>query len=85
MNDKDQSILRFLASGGSSWEPWYFPFKPICQQTGMDRKEVRRRVRRLARNGYAEFCSGLWSEDGMPAGSGYCITKAGREFLKAQT
>lgn len=44
--------------------------------------EVRRVVRQLARKGYAEYVRGLFSEDdGMIAGSGYCITPAGRAAL----
>lgn len=43
--------------------------------------EVRRIVRQLARKGYAEFVRGLFSDDGMICGSGYCITPAGRAAL----
>ncbi len=53
------------------------PFRVIEHDTGFDRRTVRVHVRRLARKGLAEFHKGLWSEDGGPAGAGYCITKAG--------
>jgi len=56
-------------------------FKPIIEQTGMDRPTVRRIVRHLARKGLAEFYSPLWDDDGRPAGAGYCITEAGRATL----
>lgn len=54
-------------------------FKTIQKYTGYDRRTVRLHVRRLARKGFAEYAKGLWTEDGYPAGAGYCITEAGRE------
>jgi len=56
-------------------------FAPIEQETGYDRRTVRRNVRALARKGLAEYHRGLWSEDGKPAGAGYCITDEGRAAL----
>jgi len=47
--------------------------------------QVRRAVRSLARKGYAEYVRGLFDDDGMVAGSGYCITKKGHEFLNPAT
>ncbi len=44
--------------------------------------EIRLSCRYLKRKGYADFSSGLWSEDGEMMGSGYGSTKAGEEFLK---
>jgi hypothetical protein len=46
-------------------------------------KEVRRIVRQLARKGLAEYYRGLFTDDGMLCGSGYCITKSGRRSLEA--
>lgn len=80
----DMRILSVLAEIGSECEPMYFPFKPISQKTGLERSVVRRIVRRLARKGYTEFCKGLWSEDGEPAGAGYAITPEGRKVLETQ-
>ncbi len=59
------------------------PFMPIQDLTGYDRKTVRRHIRALARKGLAEYHRGLWTEDGEPAGAGYCITHAGREAIEA--
>ena len=81
--DKQMAILDFLASRGSIWEPWYMPFAPISDATDLGRREVRRLVRALKRKGYADFSHGLMTEDGEFAGSGYAITKAGRDFLAA--
>ena len=43
--------------------------------------EVRRIVRQLARKGLAEFYRGLFNDDGMLCGSGYCITNIGKSVL----
>lgn len=81
MNPNAQKVLEALAVPGGYLEPWYYPFKPIMKQTGLDRRTVRRHARYLKRKGFAEFHAGLWNEDGEPAGAGYCITKAGLEYL----
>jgi hypothetical protein len=54
-------------------------FAPLQRITGWDRQKVRRIVRQLKRKGLAEFCSPLWSDDGRPAGAGYCITEQGEK------
>ncbi len=54
------------------------PFAPVEQDTGYDRRTVRRHIRALARKGLAEYFRGLCTEDGVFAGAGYCITEAGR-------
>lgn len=61
---------------------WYASFKLISRHSGVpDLKQVRRIVRRLARQGFAEFRNGLMSEEGEVAGSGYAITDAGLKKL----
>jgi hypothetical protein len=59
------------------------PFAPLMTYARADRKTVRRICRYLARRGLAEYHRALWTEDGEPAGAGYCITKAGIEKLQA--
>ena len=56
------------------------PFRPLMDRTELDRKTVRRNIRALARKGLAEYFRGLWTEDGDPAGAGYCITVAGQRL-----
>lgn len=59
------------------------PFKYIASTLGRsDVPEVRRVTRQLARKGLAEYYRGLFTDDGDMAGSGYCITEAGRAALK---
>lgn len=43
----------------------------------LDIKAVRRACRSLRRKGLAEYVRGLFNEDGMVAGSGYCISTEG--------
>jgi hypothetical protein len=59
-------------------------FWTVEQSTGRPRREVRLAIRALARKGLAEYHRGLMTEDGDLAGSGYCITPAGREWLEAR-
>lgn len=59
------------------------PFRPIEQDTGYDRRTVRRYVRALARKGLAEYFKGLTTEDGEFAGAGYCITREGSSLIES--
>jgi len=58
------------------------PFAPICESTRLSRARVRFICRALRRKGLAEFHSALWTEEGYPAGAGYCISKAGVKALE---
>jgi hypothetical protein len=62
----------------------YMSFAMIHHRSGLPRDLVRRTVRALARKGLAEFSSGLWNDNGEPAGSGYKITAAGLAALSSQ-
>jgi DNA-binding IclR family transcriptional regulator len=55
----------------------YLTFATIAKRTEMDRQEVRRIARHLARKGWTEYGKGLWTEDGELFGSGYRITEDG--------
>jgi DNA-binding MarR family transcriptional regulator len=59
----------------------YF-FRHIAAETGLEITQVRKACRSLARKGLAEYLRGLFDEDGMVAGSGYCCTKAGAELIE---
>ncbi len=60
------------------------PFSPIMETTEFTRQRVRFICRALARKGLAEFFRALWTEDGEPAGSGYCITHNGYRALSSK-
>lgn len=77
----ETEVLRFLAlSHGYDFN--YSGFGDISANTGLDRATVRDACRSLASKGFADFRSGLWSEDDRPAGAGYCCTKAGAEVIE---
>lgn len=48
--------------------------------TGLSRGEIRRACLSLRDKQFARYGKGLFTEDGDLAGSGYCCTKAGKEF-----
>jgi hypothetical protein len=70
-----EKVLDFLVNNTS--EEGCAPFAPICKATRLPRARVRFICRLFKRKGWAEFYSGLFDDDGKPAGSGYCVTKAG--------
>ena len=59
-------------------------FRPLSERTGLDVKLTRRIVRQLSRKGLAKFQSGLWTDEGEPAGSGYGITDAGHAVISGR-
>jgi hypothetical protein len=77
---REHSILKALSRGCE--DLGYFSFKSLSRSTGLDRRQVRLDVRRLARKGFAQYGKGLWTDDGDLAGAGYAITDAGRAALK---
>ena len=81
LSERKLAILKALNEGGEDFG--YFSFKGIAGRSGVPLTHIRRHVRALARAGLAEYGRGLWSDDGMPAGSGYAITKAGRAALNS--
>jgi hypothetical protein len=79
INEAESKVLSHL--GEQDWDFACLPFAPIAKATGLDTKTVRRACRSLKRKGLTEFEAGLFTEDGAVAGSGYCITPAGRARL----
>lgn len=55
----------------------------LAEQTGLHKDVVRGLCRSLTDQGLCFYMKGLWSEDGIPAGAGYGITKAGMQRLDA--
>jgi hypothetical protein len=55
-------------------------FKTVASRTGLDQRKVRRAVRGLARKGLVQFYRVSWTDEGIPCGAGYGLTKAGLEF-----
>lgn len=75
------NMLKILVALSESGGEWYLNFAGIHRRSGVDKILIRRTVRRLARQGLAEYGKGLWTDEGEPAGSGYRITADGLKHL----
>lgn len=73
-----KAILAFVGID-SDFE--YLSFHSIEVRGKLELKDVRRTVRHLARKGLMGYGQGLWTIDGDPAGSGYCLTTEGKKAL----
>lgn len=83
LNANERRVLIILADARDDDDVFcYLDFAHIAANTQLDRRIIRRACRSLARKGYAEYCKGLWSDDGMPAGAGYSATKKGLDELR---
>ena len=58
-------------------------FRGIAEETRLKRSQVRLACRSLARKGLTRYERGLFDDDGMVAGSGYCATEEGAEFIES--
>lgn len=78
----DYWVLQYLGENTpSGYDFWAFSLSNFVG--GPITKDMAGAICRNLRNrGFVTFERGLFSEDGMPAGSGYAITKAGRDYLK---
>lgn len=54
------------------------PFAVIQDETKLDKAVVRDSVQWLSHYGLAEFYNGLVTDEGLLAGSGYCISQSGK-------
>ena len=77
------AVLKSLAEDSRPNGERCIHFATIMGATNLDRQRVRFICRHFARKGLAEFHNALWTDDGKPAGSGYCITHAGLHALPA--
>ncbi len=64
-------------------ERGFFSFSGISERSGVELRKIRRTARALARKGHLQYARVLWNEDGEMRGSGYGLTRAGREHLSA--
>jgi len=84
LTDNERKVLACLVVCGEDYAGYnYFAFGAITEPTKLERAVVRRACRSLKRKGLAEFASGLWSEDGEPAGAGYRASAAGVDLIKS--
>ena len=81
LNHIERKVLMFLVEEFSD-EFGYFSFQGIQGNIpGLDRKQIRRACRSLARKGLTKYARGLWTDDGEPRGSGYAATDEGVNFI----
>lgn len=80
LNANEERVLRSLAENTSTHGEMCCSFKHLADNEA-DIKLVRRGCRALRRKGLAEFYRGLMNEDGEVAGSGYCISPLGVEWV----
>lgn len=65
-------------------EQWCVCFQHMADDLKLEKRKVRLACRALARKGLAEYVRGLFDEDGMTAGSGYCATLEGTKLIQPQ-
>jgi predicted transcriptional regulator len=84
VSDRERKCLKILVEYSDSDASCLY-FRTIARRTGLGRIQVKRSVRSLARKGLAEYIRGLFDDEGMVAGSGYCATQTGREFMNGNS
>lgn len=83
LTEREKPVLATLAELTRPYGEFCVPFYQIsgAPSKSPETREVRRVVRQLARKGMAEFHRGLFDDEGMLCGSGYCITNDGLAAL----
>lgn len=82
LNDDEETVLAFLAEQPEDHGFW--GFAGIHQHTSIEPERIRIACRGLRAKGFAIYESGLWTDDGEMAGSGYGATKAGVQFIAGE-
>lgn len=81
VSERERACLKLLAEEYDQDANCLF-FGYMAKETGLDRRQVRRSCRALARKGLAQYERGLINMNtGMLAGSGYCATTAGAALI----
>ena len=84
LNGNEVKVLESLVGASQPEGEMCISFAWIMDDTKLDRKEVRKACRSLARKGLAEFYRGLFNDDGEVAGSGYCASRAGVALIESE-
>jgi hypothetical protein len=77
LSERETKVLKVLVDHYNS-EGNCLYFSTIARGSGLDKRKARIATRSLARKGCAQFVRGLFDDDGMVAGSGYCCTPLGK-------
>lgn len=78
--DEKDTVLNELYWKTTPMGEFCTSFRQIEIDAGLSRKVVRDSCRALRKDGLAEFYRGLMTEECDVAGSGYCITEAGKKL-----
>lgn len=81
INEPEKIVLEYLATWTEESGGMCLSFRPIIEDTGLDRKTVRKCCRSLKRKGLTDFYRGLMNDDNNVAGAGYCITREGINLI----
>lgn len=79
---RERALLTVLVNYYYEGEEHFLSFASLSEESGVERRHIRRTVRALARKGLAKYGRGLFNEDGEVCGSGYCCTKLGAELIR---
>lgn len=77
------SDMNNKSSGSFSRYDFFHNLSALGDPQTIPREMVRAICRDLTNRGLAQYQRGLWTEDGMPAGSGYGITRRGLAYMCA--
>lgn len=86
ISEKEKAVLTVLAEEWGDEQNCLF-FRGIVSRLErtplkLDLRQVRLACRSLARKGLASYERGLFDDDGMVAGSGYCATRLGADLIE---
>lgn len=84
LSEREAKALSAIVSASHGERGYGVFFREVAKRTHMNKSQVRRSVRALARKGFVEYMRGLFDEcDGNLVGSGYGLTAAGIARAKA--
>ena len=83
MTDDEIKVLEVLFQHTRHSGEYCITFDYTMGDTNLSRKDVRNICRSLRGKGLAEFYSGLMTDDGEVAGSGYCISWEGYKLFES--
>lgn len=81
LTEQERKVLGVLERGAD--DGCCYCFATIASDAKLDRTQVREAARSLRGKGLARYERALWSEDGEPRGSGYGLTREGRNAAES--
>lgn len=76
VSDRERAVLKELAEYWNHDSNCLYT-RTVAKEAKITEAQARRALKALVRKGLAEYVRGLFDEDGMVAGSGYCATYEG--------